>query len=188
MRTPKELTHPYPPTQPPIIGRLTQLPTPATHTRLTTRPYIINIELGKLVKMTNYFRLYSNKVRSPLPSHLPAHSHTPDPVNGDKFASPSTHRLPHPLHTPLTLELALDPQLCDDVPSEVQALSSGVSNWKVTTDNSIGTACPTPSPVPNPTTLPPTPKLTALPTSQPTMDCPDGFEWNGGTCSECGKR
>ena len=33
-------------------------------------------------------------------------------------------------------------KLCDDVPTQVQALSSGVtSNWLVTTGNSFGTLC-----------------------------------------------
>ena len=33
-------------------------------------------------------------------------------------------------------------QLCNDVPTQVQALSSGVtSNWQVTTGNSFGTLC-----------------------------------------------
>ena len=33
-------------------------------------------------------------------------------------------------------------KLCDDVPTEVQALSSGVtSDWQVTTGNSFGTLC-----------------------------------------------
>ena len=32
-------------------------------------------------------------------------------------------------------------KLCDDVPTEVQALSSGVSYWEVTTGNSFGTIC-----------------------------------------------
>ena len=33
-------------------------------------------------------------------------------------------------------------QLCNDVPTEVQALSSGVTtNWQVTTGNSFGTIC-----------------------------------------------
>ena len=33
-------------------------------------------------------------------------------------------------------------KLCDDVPTQVQALSSGVtSNWQVTTGNSFGTIC-----------------------------------------------
>ena len=37
---------------------------------------------------------------------------------------------------------SLDPQICDDVPTEVQALSSGVTaGWLVTTANSIGTVC-----------------------------------------------
>ena len=30
---------------------------------------------------------------------------------------------------------------CDDIPSEVQALSSSVTGWQITTDSSIGTAC-----------------------------------------------
>ena len=32
-------------------------------------------------------------------------------------------------------------RLCSDVPTQVQALSSGVTNWFVTTRNSIGTTC-----------------------------------------------
>ena len=33
-------------------------------------------------------------------------------------------------------------KFCGDVPTEVQALSSGVtSGWKITTSNSIGTVC-----------------------------------------------
>ena len=36
---------------------------------------------------------------------------------------------------------SFNPQLCSDVPTQVQALSSGVSSWQVTTGNSIGTMC-----------------------------------------------
>ena len=32
-------------------------------------------------------------------------------------------------------------KFCDDVPTQVQALSSSVSNWQVTTGNSFGTIC-----------------------------------------------
>ena len=32
-------------------------------------------------------------------------------------------------------------KFCSDVPTQVQALSSGVSDWLVTTGNSIGTVC-----------------------------------------------
>ena len=66
-------------------------------------------------------------------------------------------------------------QFCgSDVPTQVQALSSGVtSNWQVTTGNSFGTMCPPsaqPSPVPT-TPAPSTSKLPSpVPTPQPVSD------------------
>ena len=52
------------------------------------------------------------------------------------YAYPSTlTRTPIP-------DPSFNPQLCSDVPTQVQALSSGVSSdWGVTTSNSIGTMC-----------------------------------------------
>ena len=44
----------------------------------------------------------------------------------------------HKLETQVYLE---NNRLCDDVPTEVQALSGNVESWKITTSNSIGTPC-----------------------------------------------
>ena len=83
-------------------------------------------------------------------------------------------------------------KFCSDVPTQVQALSSQVAYWAVTTGTDFGTPCcetlpdkytcaPTPPPTPVPSSFP-----TAIPSPIPTHDCDDGYEWNGASCSECG--
>ena len=74
-------------------------------------------------------------------------------------------------------------KLCDDVPTQVQALSSGVDpGWQVTTGNSFGTPCC--ESLPDAYTCTPT----FLPTPLPTLGCPDGSEWDAGSsaCVACG--
>ena len=94
------------------------------------------------------------------------------------MSPPSTlTRTPVPDPTP-------NPQLCDSVPTEVQALSSSVTSWAVATNNLIGTVCCEALPATH--TCSPTFVPTRLPTTPlPTMDCGDGYEFNGASCSIC---
>ena len=90
-------------------------------------------------------------------------------------------------------------QLCDDVPTEVQALSGQAGLWYVVNGNSIGTPCcealpdthvckptisPTGSPSPQPTSSPsqvqsasPT-APSPLPSATPTITCDAGTYWH----------
>ena len=107
------------------------------------------------------------------------------------------------------LPLHHTPQLCDDVPTELQALSSSfTSQWQLTTSNAIGTPCcetlpdthtcsPTFSPtnffptaLPTtfaPTALPTTPAPSAPPSVTPTVACDPGtyLDTEEGTCVAC---
>jgi len=77
----------------------------------------IPTELGKFTKLAKYLKLQSNSLSSALPSELGnlASLNTFFGVNSN--------------------------QLCSDVPTELAALSSSMTDWLVTTENSLGTVC-----------------------------------------------
>ena len=70
----------------------------------------------------------------------------------------------------MTTQFYLDsnPNLCSDVPTQLQALSSSVGGWDITSGTGLYTPCC--EVLPDTFTCVPTP----LPTSNPTPDCADG--------------
>jgi len=98
-------------------------------------------ELGRLTALTEYFVFTSNAFTSTIPTEL-----------GNLVALSSYMHLGYNYLDGATpselgnLQIAeglriYQNQICDDIPTEVQELSTTVSNWYVTTGNSIGTTC-----------------------------------------------
>lgn len=119
-------------------------------------------QLGNLKSMTSDFSLNNNEdLCGDVPTgmrEVGAHATNVQPKLGQRAFPctryPALSKPPHPTHRK---------------PKEVQALSSGVTNWFVTGYTGLGGACGAPSPQPSGAPVPsPTRAPTILPSTEPT--------------------